>query len=184
MPSVRESLIDAYALYVTAYPREMPRLRTLTSTLLYSQEDPTDPAVEPAHVTASAVLLGPDNRVLLAADLGRWVLPGGHADPEDGTLLDTARRHLAEVTGLPEHSFVTAHLHGSVPLHYHEMDVRAPDGDHLHRAFVYLFRLSAMFGQASGRRIDGRPEDFRWSDPVIFRDDEILYTKLAEVAAA
>lgn len=41
-----------------------------------------------------------DRRCLfLLRDDGRWDLPGGHAEPDDGSPLDTALRELSEETG-------------------------------------------------------------------------------------
>ncbi len=60
---------------------------------------------EPGHVTASAVVVSPDEtRVLLIShrDFGFWLQPGGHLDPEDADVLAAARRELQEEAGLTD----------------------------------------------------------------------------------
>src|SRR5450432_1564927 len=56
----------------------------------------------PGHVTASALVLAPDSvRVLTVHHrrLGRWLLPGGHVEPDDDTIAGSARREAIEETG-------------------------------------------------------------------------------------
>ncbi len=60
---------------------------------------------EPGHVTASGFVVSPDGRKLLLihhAKLDMWLQPGGHVDPEDGSLELAARREVMEETGLRE----------------------------------------------------------------------------------
>jgi hypothetical protein len=62
----------------------------------------------PGHVTASALVLAPDSvRVLTVHHrrLGRWLLPGGHVEPDDDTIAGSARREVIEEPGaMPENS--------------------------------------------------------------------------------
>ena len=55
----------------------------------------------PGHMTASAVVLSPDRTQLLLVfhrRLGRWLQPGGHVEPKDASILETALREVAEET--------------------------------------------------------------------------------------
>ena len=56
----------------------------------------------PGHLTASAFVVSPDDELLLIfhRKLGIWVQPGGHIEPGDESLLDAARREVAEEVGL------------------------------------------------------------------------------------
>ena len=59
--------------------------------------------MHPGHFTASAFVVSPDDQKLLMilhAKLGLWLQPGGHIDPEDVSLIQAARREVAEETGI------------------------------------------------------------------------------------
>ena len=57
----------------------------------------------PGHFTASAFVLSPHRDALLLIfhkKLGRWLQPGGHIEAADATLINAARREVAEETAL------------------------------------------------------------------------------------
>ncbi|HXM77372.1 MAG TPA: NUDIX domain-containing protein, partial [Thermoanaerobaculia bacterium] len=60
-----------------------------------SSKDPFSRSTAQGHVTGSAVVARPDGSAFLLVrhrKLGRWLQPGGHADPGDRTVLETALR--------------------------------------------------------------------------------------------
>ncbi len=57
----------------------------------------------PGHFTASGFAVHPQaERVLMIhhAKLNLWLQPGGHVEPDDGPLIDAARREIEEETGV------------------------------------------------------------------------------------
>jgi hypothetical protein len=179
VPVTRDSITDAYAQYVSAYPAEAERLTLLTALLLYSQEEPAESTTLPAHVIARAVLLGPDGTVLGFPVGDRLAFPGDHTAPDDTSLMDTACRSLAEVTTLPLTAFTPMALQAGTPLDYSEEETI--DG-HLHRVFYFLLALSLPDRDDSIRRIGERVNDFRWIPMSEFAPQQRLYTKLSQVA--
>jgi 8-oxo-dGTP pyrophosphatase MutT (NUDIX family) len=56
-----------------------------------------------AHLTASTIVLDPSGRrtaLVLHGRIGLWVQPGGHCEPDDGTVAAAAAREAREETGL------------------------------------------------------------------------------------
>ncbi|MER5466667.1 NUDIX domain-containing protein [Streptomyces sp. NPDC002668] len=96
------------------------------------------------------MLVGGDNRILHIHHLatGKWLLPGGHTEPSDGTLLQAAGRELAEETGIPPHVVAP---HGEIPLHIdvHRIDANPAKHEpaHQHLDFRFLFRTTADIGE-------------------------------------
>lgn len=102
------------------------------------------------HYTASALVLGPDGRLLLIHHVksGLWLPPGGHIEPGE-TPAEAALRELREETGLEaqivtgpvfEHPAVTSH---APPLMIIEATAADPvNGPHQHIDFVYACRVA------------------------------------------
>ena len=74
----------------------------------------------PGHLTATGLVLGPDGEsmvMVLHGRLNRWLLPGGHVEPEDGDIYAAAAREVAEETGLRVSGgeVIGADVHGIPP---------------------------------------------------------------------
>lgn len=95
---------------------------------------------EGAHFTGSAVVVDPSgSRVCLIhhRKLGRWLQPGGHAEPGDGGSLEqTALREAREETGLA----VSLHPRAPVPLDVdvHGIPAKGDKPAHLHLDVRFL----------------------------------------------
>jgi coenzyme F420-0:L-glutamate ligase len=75
---------------------------------LAARPDAMDRSCVPGHLTASTMVIDPKNRrVLLTLHprVGLWLQVGGHCEPTDATVLDTARREAGEESGLESITF-------------------------------------------------------------------------------
>ncbi|MGW2508262.1 NUDIX hydrolase [Streptomyces scopuliridis] len=142
---IRTTLTD----YLGRHPEEKRDLAPVLD-LLDAGADLTIRSEFRGHATAGAILAGPDGRILHIHHIttGKWLLPGGHLETTDNTLLDAALRELAEETGiLPD----TVTSLGVSPLHIDIHPISANDAkgepDHQHVDFRFLFRTMAEIGQ-------------------------------------
>ena len=97
----------------------------------------------PGHVTASAFVLDPDARELLLilhGKLGLWLQPGGHVEPEDADVLESARREVREEVSVSELSIVGT---GLLDLDVHDIPARGAQPAHAHFDERFLFRTSS-----------------------------------------
>ena len=115
----------------------------------------------PGHVTASGLVLAPDSvRVLLVHHrrLGRWLLPGGHVEPDDDTIAGSARREVIEETGAvvtPAFRIAGADVHG----------IPAGRGEpyHLHHDLLFAFHATS-----DEFRVSGESHAVAWCGPGDF----------------
>lgn len=102
--------------------------------------DPFSRSQPEAHFTGSAVVVDPSGaRIVLVhhARLGRWLQPGGHADPADGgDMRETALREAREETACD------VMIHPSTPapidLDIHPIPARQGEPEHLHLDVRFL----------------------------------------------
>lgn len=150
-------------------PREHREARSLTRTLAMLDWLPTplDETADPTHVTASAIVLGADGRVLLHRHkrLGIWLQPGGHVDPGESCEQAVAREVLEE-TGLRGH-LDEALLH---------VDVHEGPRGHVHLDIRWLVRVPAGAEPAPA---EGESQDVAWFTP----DEALRVTDLAAANA-
>lgn len=106
--------------------RSLARIRALLAWLA----DPFSEQADPAHVTASGIVVDEHLRLLLHRHrrLGTWLQPGGHVDVGE-TLEDAVRREVREEAGL-----ATTHT-STVPCH---VDVHEGPRGHLHLDIRWL----------------------------------------------
>jgi 8-oxo-dGTP pyrophosphatase MutT (NUDIX family) len=100
--SRRYDLLQTLDQYVAGSTEE--RAKAEMTLLVSSTGDPFSRySFDPGHFTASACVLSPDAVSILLVHhkrLDRWLQPGGHIDPEDGSAIDAARREVVEETGV------------------------------------------------------------------------------------
>ena len=157
--------------YLDQHPDDKPDL-TPALDLLDAGADLASRKEFRGHATAGAILAGPDERILHIHHLalGKWLLPGGHLEAEDGTLLDAARRELAEETGIPADTVTSV---GDSPVHVdiHPIPANPAKGepDHQHIDFRFLFRTTAEIGELQTEEVT----DAAWRPLDALRDEQL-----------
>ncbi|MFJ9869042.1 NUDIX hydrolase [Streptomyces sp. NPDC101165] len=146
MPITAQHVRETLDTYLANHPDEKDSLSILSEVLDAAGDSIASRKEFRGHVTAGAVLLRPDGRVLTIEHraLRKWLLPGGHVEESDTTLLDAALRELAEETGISPDQ---VEPDGRTPLHVdaHPIPANPDKGEdaHQHFDFRYLFRTAA-----------------------------------------
>lgn len=132
--------------YLDTYPAERPGLEPLLAAADAGGEGLLSRAGLPGHVTCSAAVLDGRGRILMVKHrvLDMWLIPGGHLEPGDSTLLGGALRELEEETGVAWRE--TAELPDAeaipVDIDVHPIPANAAKGEreHWHADFRYVIK--------------------------------------------
>jgi 8-oxo-dGTP pyrophosphatase MutT (NUDIX family) len=100
----------------------------------------------PGHITATGLVLSPErDRILIVHHrrLDRWLLPGGHVEPEDATIAAAAAREILEETGVTVSGGILAgaDVHGIPP--------KRGEPYHLHHDLLFHFHAHSGATQVS-----------------------------------
>lgn len=96
----------------------------------------------PGHITCTGLVLAPDRvRVLLVHHrrLDRWLLPGGHVEPEDTAIEDAGRREVIEETG----AVLAVGAAPLIGIDVHGIPARRDQPYHLHHDLLFFFRAES-----------------------------------------
>ena len=94
----------------------------------------------PGHITCTALVLHPlDSRILFMHHhrLNRWLLPGGHVEPEDIALDEAAAREALEETHVTIDPSINPRLAG---IDVHGIPPKRDEPFHLHHDLIWCFR--------------------------------------------
>jgi 8-oxo-dGTP pyrophosphatase MutT (NUDIX family) len=133
-------------------PADGEALKSLELVLMLLESSPAPFSREhftPGHITCTGLVLAPDGaRVLMIHHrrLKRWLLPGGHVEPQDLTIGDAARREVVEETGVALHPNPSPPLCG---VDVHGIPGKGSEPYHLHHDLLFHFRADAEAIQVS-----------------------------------
>lgn len=114
--------------------------------VINTSQDITSRIHFPGHVTTSAVILNQDFKVLHIRHkfLKKWLLPGGHCEHEDETLMEASLREAFEETGIFSENLKPV-LKNNVPididLHLIPYNYEKGEPEHWHADFRFAFFL-------------------------------------------
>src|SRR5580698_9617304 len=111
--------------------------------LLECSPDPFSRAqFTPGHITCTGLVLAADGERMLMVHhrrLNRWLLPGGHVEPEDAEIWDAAHREVVEETGA---DLVPSAMPVLASLDVHGIPAGKGEPYHLHHDMVFHFRAN------------------------------------------
>jgi 8-oxo-dGTP pyrophosphatase MutT (NUDIX family) len=104
-----DEIRDTVIRYLARYPEETEHLAPLTRAIQRGTDLISRKMFDGGHVTAGAVVIDDTSRLLLIHHkaLDRWLLPGGHLEPDDNGLMLAALRELEEETSISWHGAVS-----------------------------------------------------------------------------
>ena len=123
---------------------EACKSRELTLLLIEQTPEPfSRHQFTPGHVTASGMVLAPGGGQILLVHhrrLDRWLLPGGHVEPEDAAIAESARREVVEETGAVLDCAITPRLLG---IDVHGIPPKGKEPYHLHHDALFGFHATS-----------------------------------------
>jgi 8-oxo-dGTP pyrophosphatase MutT (NUDIX family) len=117
----------------------------------------------PGHITSTGLVLAADGERLLMVyhrRLDRWLLPGGHVEPDDSEIWDTAQREVEEETGA---QLATSAIPVLAGLDVHGIPAGKGEPYHLHHDIVFHFRA-----EGDQTRLSPESRAIAWCAPAEF----------------
>ncbi len=172
MPPSRTHIHELVTAYLGRHPGERPALGPLVEAL-DAPGEVTARGTLPGHITYSAAVIDHDGRVLHVrhnASGGKWLLPGGHVEPEDATLMAAAVREIHEETGIPPQALCrsAAFRHEPADIDVHSIDANPAKGEpaHQHYDFRFVFHLVPPSAETTPQPEEVSGTDWRPIDQV------------------
>ena len=115
----------------------------------------------PGHITATALVVNESSDAVLLVfhkRLERWLLPGGHVEPDDATIIDAARREAIEETSVQLDPGYEPSIDG---FDVHGIPSNGKEPYHLHHDILVRLRASSHVIAASPESREVRWATFR-----------------------
>jgi len=140
----RDEFAQSVSAYLARFPDEQAALSDLSRQLREDETDMLSRANMRGHLTASAFVLNAERNAVLFIHHkahNMWLQPGGHYEAP-GDLWDTARREVAEETGIQDIALHEWHHQHAIPfdIDTHHVPARPAknEGDHVHHDVMYI----------------------------------------------
>ncbi|MFJ5884395.1 NUDIX hydrolase [Kitasatospora cineracea] len=178
MPITAQHVSETVTAYLAAHPEEKPELSAVLA-LVDGGADVTSRKEFRGHATAGAVLVDRDGKALFIHHvvLDKWLVPGGHLEPEDDTLSGAALRELVEETGVSPEGITLA---DTAPVHIDVHPIPANDAKgepaHQHIDFRFLFRTA---DHSAVTLQEEEVSDYAWRDADTIADETLKGRVLA-----
>ncbi|MFJ8730299.1 NUDIX hydrolase [Streptomyces bauhiniae] len=182
MPITPEHIRATVSEYLAANPAEKAALSGVLEGLDRG-DDLTARNTGPLHVTAGAVLVDDGGDVLFIRHniFGKYLLPGGHLEAEDESLMNAALRELMEETGIA----VSVASLSPRPVHIDVHDIPANDAKgepaHQHADVRYLFRTT---GPVEVTLQEEEVSGWEWRSPDTLVDATLRQRVLAAIGTS
>ncbi|TGN81071.1 NUDIX domain-containing protein [Streptomyces bauhiniae] len=182
MPITPEHIRATVGEYLAAHPAEKAALSGVLEGLDRG-DDLTGRSTGPLHVTVGAVLVDDIGDVLFIRHniFRKYLLPGGHLETEDESLMDAARRELGEETGIE--AGVASLSSRPVHIDVHDIPANEAKGEpaHQHADVRYLFRTT---GPVEVTLQEEEVSGWEWRSPDTLADATLRQRVLAATHAS
>lgn len=176
---LQNEVLEVITRYKNRFPQEAESVESFENFVtgtqndtLYSRKNFT------GHITASGAILNKEgSKILLLKHkfLGIWLLPGGHVDPEDTSIIDAAYREIKEETGIHQDDLIPLSFEVTpepIELDSHSIPERPEKQElqHYHHDFRYAFMYK---GDEKDIQIDLDESDaIQWVELEKLEDNE------------
>ncbi len=150
-----ERLFEELRSHAPADARERDSLERIVE-FVASSHDPFARDNAFGHVTGSAIVARPDGSAFLLVHhrkLARWLQPGGHSDPQDASVLETALREVREETGAD--ALVPGNDGRPLDVDVHAIPAHGADPAHFHFDLRYLVVFRGEAGPGEPQEVSG-----------------------------
>lgn len=164
MTVTRPEIRDVLSKYLERHPGEVDDMALLFHALDEGHDITSRKEFRSGHVTAGAAVVDPQGRVLVIRHktLDKWLLPGGHIEPQDPSLPGASLRELEEEAGIPWQRVVSPPAHDATPvdidIHKIPANPAKDEPEHHHFDFRYAYWVESTDVQLQLEEVT----DFEW----------------------